>query len=147
VIDTVARKAVLILGRFTPERKAILEALRSELRTYDYAPILFDFDKPSSRDITETVRTLAHLARFVIADLTDPKSLPQELQAVVPDLAVPVVPIIQRGHEPYAMFADLRRKYHWLLAVHSYDNRDSLLADLRSAVIDPAEAKADELSG
>ncbi len=45
------------------------------------------------------------------------------------------------------MFADLGRKYHWLLAVHSYDNRDSLLAELRSAVIDPAESKADELSG
>jgi uncharacterized protein YjbI with pentapeptide repeats len=147
VIDTVARKAVLILGRFTPERKAILEALRSKLRAYDYAPILFDFDKPSARDLTETVRTLAHLARFVIADLTDPKSLPQELQAVVPDLAVPVVPIIQRGHEPYSMFADLRRKYHWLLAVQAYDDGDSLLADLRSAVIDPAEAKAHELSG
>ena len=32
VIDTVAKKAVLILGRFTPERKAILDALRNVLR-------------------------------------------------------------------------------------------------------------------
>lgn len=145
VIDTVARKAVLILGRFTPKRKVILDALRNELRAHDYAPILFDFDKPASRDLTETVRTLAHLARFVVADLTNPKSLPQELQAVVPDLAVPVIPIIQRGHKPYAMFADLRRKYHWVLAVHSYDDHDSLLANLQSAVIEPAEAKAKEL--
>ena len=43
VIDTIARKAVLILGRFTPERKAVLDALRETLRTQGYVPILFDF--------------------------------------------------------------------------------------------------------
>src|SRR5258708_28513075 len=58
VIDTIAKKAVLILGRFTPERKAILDAIRNELRTHNYVPILFDFDKPDSRDLTETITTL-----------------------------------------------------------------------------------------
>lgn len=33
VIDTITSKAVLILGRFTPERKAVLDALREERRT------------------------------------------------------------------------------------------------------------------
>src|SRR5436189_199425 len=56
--------------------------------------ILFDFDKPSSRDFTETVRTLAHLSRFIIADLTDPSSIPQELYAIVPTLAIPVQPLL-----------------------------------------------------
>ncbi len=53
VIDTIAKKAVLILGRFTPRRKAILDVLREALRTHAYVPILFDFDKPASRDLTE----------------------------------------------------------------------------------------------
>jgi hypothetical protein len=44
VIDTVARKVVLILGRFTPERKAVLDAIREELRKRDYLPVLFDID-------------------------------------------------------------------------------------------------------
>jgi uncharacterized protein YjbI with pentapeptide repeats len=35
VIETVTSKAVLILGRFTPERKAVLDALREALRTRD----------------------------------------------------------------------------------------------------------------
>jgi hypothetical protein len=74
VIDTIGRKAVLILGRFTAERKVVLDALREELRKRDYVPILFDFDKPASQDLTATVSTLAHLARFIIADLTDPSS-------------------------------------------------------------------------
>ena len=76
---------VLILGRFTPERKAVLDALREELRKRDYLPVLFDFDKPASKDITETVSMLAHMARFVIADMTDPRCIPHELAIDYPD--------------------------------------------------------------
>ena len=91
VIDTIAKKAVLILGRFTPERKAVLDAIREELRRRNYLPILFDFEKPASRDLTETISTLAHMARFIIADLTEPSSLPKELEAIkgYPDLTLP----------------------------------------------------------
>jgi len=66
---------VLILGRFTDERKAVLDALREELRKRDYLPILFDFDVPARRDITETMSLLARMARFVVADITDAKSI------------------------------------------------------------------------
>src|SRR5207245_5070842 len=66
VIDTITSKVVLILGRFTPKRKLVLDAIREELRKQNYSPILFDFEKPSSRDFTETVITLAHLSLFII---------------------------------------------------------------------------------
>src|SRR5262249_7659436 len=69
VIDTITSKVVLILGRFTAERKAVLDALREELRKRDYLPILFDFEVPERRNITETVTLLARMARFIIADL------------------------------------------------------------------------------
>jgi uncharacterized protein YjbI with pentapeptide repeats len=144
VIDTVSRKSVLILGRFTPERKAVLDAIREELRNRDYLPILFDFDKPATRDLTETVRTLAHLSRFIIADITDPRSIPLELQAVVPDLAVPVQPLLLRGQREFGMFNDLR-KYPWVLATHQYTDINDLLASLGDKVIAPAEQKAKEL--
>jgi hypothetical protein len=45
---------VLILVRFTDERKTVLDALREELRKRDYLPIQFDFVVPATRDITET---------------------------------------------------------------------------------------------
>jgi hypothetical protein len=48
VIDTINSKAVLILGCFTDERKAVLDALRKELRKRHHLPILFDFEKPRS---------------------------------------------------------------------------------------------------
>jgi len=94
VIETVGKKAVLILGRFTDGRKVVLQRIRDELRAAGFVPILFDFVGPSNRDITETVSTLAHLSRAVIVDITDAKSVPQELMAIVPNL--PSVPILTR---------------------------------------------------
>jgi uncharacterized protein YjbI with pentapeptide repeats len=86
VIDTITSKAVLILGRFSPERKLILDRLREELRTLHYVPIMFDFDPATSRDTVETIRILAAMAKFVIADLTEAKAVVQELQAIVPNM-------------------------------------------------------------
>jgi uncharacterized protein YjbI with pentapeptide repeats len=145
VIDTVTSKAVLILGRFAPEQKKILDALREELRRRGYLPILFDFEKPSSKDLTETIATLAHMARFIIADLTNAKSVPQELSVIVPQLpSVPVQPIINVADKEYAMFEHWRR-YPWVLPLYSYQSEQDLLESLISMVINPAELKAAEL--
>jgi hypothetical protein len=145
VIDTIGKKAVLILGRFTPERKAVLDALREELRKRDYVPILFDFDKPASQGLTATVSTLAHLARFIIADLTDPSSIPYELATVIPTTPVPVQPILLSGSSEFAMFQDLGRRHPWVLTTHRYASQEQLIADLGEKVIRPAELKVLEL--
>ena len=92
VIDTIGKKGVLLLGRFTEGRIAVLERLRAELRKRGYLPIVFNFEKPETKDFTETVRLLAGLSRFVIADVTNPKSAPLELQATVPEIMVPFLP-------------------------------------------------------
>jgi hypothetical protein len=145
VINTLTTKSVLILGRFTSERKAILDAIRDELRTHNYVPLLFDFDQPISRDITETVTTLARLARFIIADLTDAKSIPQELASIVPDLpSVPVQPILLDSQPEYGMFEHFTR-YPWVLPIHRYSDLPHLLMSLKKQVIEPAEKKAKEL--
>jgi uncharacterized protein YjbI with pentapeptide repeats len=145
IIDTITSKVVLILGRFSPERKIILDAIREELRKRDYVPVLFDFDKPDSRDSTETVTTLARMSRFIIADITDPKSIPLELQAIVPDLAVPVQPLLAEGSTEFSMFQDLRRKHHWVLPVYIYKDFEDLFCSISEKVIAPAEAKVLEL--
>jgi len=139
VINTLTSKAVLILGRFSiPERKAILDALRNKLREYDLLPIVFDFDRPIDKDFTETIKTLAGISYFVIADVTNPKSSPLELQATVPDYQIPFVPIIQEGEEPFSMMADLHQKYNWVLPTKSYDSIETLIAALKLGIIDPA---------
>jgi hypothetical protein len=147
VIDTITSKVVLILGRFTPERKTVLDAIREELRKRDYVPVLFDFEKPASKDLTGTISTLANMARFIIADLTDPSSVPHELAILAPATVVPVQPILLEGQREYAMFPDLVRRYHWVLEPYQYNSLDSLLGHLNERVIAPAEAKALELRG
>jgi Pentapeptide repeats (8 copies) len=117
VIDTLTSKIVLILGRFTPERKRVLDVLRGALRHLEYVPVLFDFAGPDSRDTTETVALLARLARFVVADLTDSGSVPYELATIVPHARVPVQPILQEGTATFAMAPDLWRAQEMLPVV------------------------------
>jgi TIR domain/Pentapeptide repeats (8 copies) len=146
VIYTITTKVVLILGRFTPERKAGLDAIREALRMYGYLPILFDFEMPIDRDFTETVSTLAHLSRFIIADLTGTSSIPHELQAVIPSLAVPVQPILEASKREYTLFGDFINRYHWVLPTYLYTDTANLITTLKEQVLDPAEMKVQELT-
>jgi hypothetical protein len=144
VIDTLGRKGVLLLGRFTEGRIAVLERLREELRKRGYLPIVFNFDKPETKDFTETVRLLAGLSKFVIADVTNPKSAPLELQATVPEIMVPFRPIIEEGQEPFAMLTDLAR-YDWVFPLLRYSSADALIGALDDKIIRPAETRFAEL--
>jgi hypothetical protein len=145
VIDTITSKVVLILGRFTEERKRVLDAIREELRKHDYIPVLFDFDKPATKDLHETITTLARMSRFVIADITDAKSIPQELVSIVEQLpSLPVQPILQQDHEPWAMYDHIKR-YPWVLELCRYPALDEFIPRLREGVISPAEMKVMEI--
>jgi hypothetical protein len=143
VLSRIARSQVFILGRFDPPHKAVLDALRAALAEPPrrYAPMLFDFDKPDGRNLTEAVRTYALMSRFVIADISAPRCVPHELMAVVPQSpSIPVVPILQADEQPYAMFQDLLA-YPWVLPPVKYRDAADLLAQLDAAVIAPAEAR------
>ena len=144
VIDTITSKVVLILGRFSiPERKQVLDALRDELRKSErgYVPVVFDFEKPTSRTADETITLLARMARFVIADLSDAKSVLQELRGIVPDNpTLPVQPIIIADQDEPGMF-DFFKRYPWFLEAHRYASPAQLLSQLSDRVIEPVEAE------
>jgi uncharacterized protein YjbI with pentapeptide repeats len=144
VIDTITSKVVLILGRFTPERKVLLDGIREELRRRDYLPVMFDFEKPASRGYTETITTLARMARFIIADVTDAAEVRVELAKIVPDLpSVPVRPLVLASVTEYVTFDDIRR-YPWVLEPFRYTDLDHAIASLQEIVLAPAEAKLNQ---
>ena len=146
VIDTATKQTVLLLGRLTYERKHALHAIRDELRKLSYLPIVCDFDKSASRDLTGTISTLANLARFVIADITDAKNISQELERIVAELpTVPVQLVLQARTQTYGMFEHFAR-YPWVLPVYHYTDHTSLLLSLEEEVINPAEQMAKELA-
>ena len=127
VIDTIGKKGVLLLGRFTEDRIQVLERLREKLRSLGFVPMVFNFDKPETKDFTETVQLLANLSHFVIVDLSNPRSVPLELQATVAACMVPFVPILEKGQAPFAMFEDLQNKHDWVLNVIRYSSVDRLI--------------------
>jgi hypothetical protein len=145
VIDTITSKAVLILGRFSEERKRVLDAIRDELRNHNYLPIMFDFDPTTNQRIDETVRTLAGMSRFVIADLTDARSVPQELQIIDAHCRTVAVRLIKkRGAREYGML-DFRNSPWFVSGKYEYESLEELLASIKENVIEPAEAKVKEL--
>ena len=148
LMSELVERGVLILGRFTARRRRILEAIQQSLqhRAGCYIPVLFTFQKPKGRDLIESVMGFAALSRFVIADLTEPKSIPAELQQIVPSYpSLPIVPIISMTAREFATFGNIKRRNNVVKPTVVYRDQDDLLAILDGKVIAPAEAKLIEL--
>jgi uncharacterized protein YjbI with pentapeptide repeats len=139
VIDTITSKMVLILGRFTDERKIVLDEIRVRLRELNYVPVLFDFEKPTNRDIVETISTLAHMSRFVIADITDAAMIREELDIITRSLPhVPIQPIILSSEKPYSSFEHIQN-YPWVLKLFHYDNLEDVRKSFTEKIVNPPE--------
>lgn len=140
VLDTITTKAVLILGRFYDERKQVLDALKDALRERGFVPILFDFEPSKQRDLTETIQLLANMSKFVIADITDAKSIPQELSHIIPLLpSVPVQPILLSSEREYAMFEHWR-SFKTVLPEFIYQDKQDLVDNLETKILQPINA-------
>ena len=105
-----------------------------------------DFPGPDDRELSDTVRLLATLSEFVIVDLSDPRSVPLELQATVPGLMIPVVPIIEEGKQVFAMFQDLQRRYFWVLPPVAYQGKDDLASHVEAAILRPVRSMQDRIA-
>jgi hypothetical protein len=143
VFNAMTQRSVLILGRFGGGGLTVLQAVAAKLRELDYAPVIFDFDRPQDRSYTETVQTLVGLSRFVVVDLSGP-SVPQELYATVPHCKVPFAPILEKDKQEYSMFKDLL-EYDWVLRPVRFDSVEALTAALAETVVKPAEAERTRL--
>jgi uncharacterized protein YjbI with pentapeptide repeats len=148
VIETITGKAVLILGSFSEDRKPVLDALRDELRReeHNYLPIVFDFQPSTNQTTIETIKTLAGMSRFVIADLTNARSVLQELQAVVPSLpSVAVQLMIEKTAHEHGMLDYIRRYRSVVEQAYEYEDLREVIDSIKDKIILPAEAKLREI--
>ncbi len=135
IVDAVADGSVLILGRFQPERLAVLERCAATLRSLGWIPIIFNFEKPGSRTTQETIEMLASLVRYVLADVTDCKSVLQELRGIVPDSpSITVQPVVIEGQDEPGMW-DFFKHYPWFRRTVVYRDADELARRLDSGLL------------
>ena len=137
-------------GRFRPlDRAAVFHfklkgSGRIDRILAGYAPVIFDFEKTKQTTL-ETISTLAHMAHYVLADLTDAKSVLQELQAIVPSCpTVAVQPLLLQSQEEPGMF-DFFRRFRNVAKPVRYQDKTALLAML-DGTIATVEAKVSELN-
>jgi uncharacterized protein YjbI with pentapeptide repeats len=141
-IEQLSLYGVLIMGRFGGERKGVLDALKEALRRKNYSPLAIDFENAALPNMAETVKTLARISRFVIADLTGEKRIPQILDSIVHYLpTIPIQPILEEGkdeHEDYGHY----KKFRWVLDLLHFRNLEDLAKRAETALIKPAEQRA-----
>ena len=147
ILEAVASRLVLILGRFGQEQKPALEVLKDALRQRRPAlvPVVFDVLPPAQGSGGETVSLIARVARFVIADLTDAKLVVQELRRLARAGRTPIQPIVcaAAGNLSLAL-ADLDC-IDTVLPVFTYRDAGHLRRAFDAAVARPAEEAAGRL--
>jgi hypothetical protein len=98
--------------------------------------------------VTETVKVLAGLAKFVVADVTDATEVRAELHSIVPDFPnLPIQPLVLAGRDQFVSLPGNLTQYPWVLPTFEYQDLRHLLANLDEAVIQPAVAKQRQLAG
>ena len=138
VIDTITSKVVLILGRFTDERKAVLDALRDELRNVTtYRSCSTSLFQP--RGILPRLSPCWPAWRGSLWPTSRmPGASHRNLPRLCPTPSVPVQPLLLEGSDEYGMFEHFKR-YPWVLETYKYPSSERLIADLGERVIGPAE--------
>lgn len=148
IMSEMKKNRVLILGRFSARRMRVLKAIKDRLKAHPnrYNPELFTFSRPDGANLTESIIGFAAHSRFVVADISEPKSIPAELSAIVPLFpSLPVVPIISRTGRPYALFTDFDQRPNMVKPILRYRDVDELEALLEREIVPLAEKKLAEI--
>ena len=148
IMSDLIKRRVLILGRFTDRRLKVLKAIQEQLAAHPngYIPELFTFRRPEARDLVESIIAMAALSRFIIADLSEPRSVQSELEAIVPHFqSVPVVPLLNRSGREYATFASIRRRPNVVQPTVRYQSIDDLKVKVNRTVIPQAEERLEQV--
>jgi hypothetical protein len=102
--------------------------------------------RPIRRLLGQSIKTLASMARFVIADLTDAPSVLMELGAIVP--AFPLVAVrlmIKKSAHEYGMLEEIRSYRSVVEDTYEYEDVEKVIALIKENIIVPAEEKMREL--
>jgi hypothetical protein len=81
---------------------------------------------------------------FANADLTEVKSVQQELSLTMPPIEMPLIPLLQNGYTPWSMWKDLECRPYVLKPIVPYDSIEHLLGKM-TEVIEQADHLRDAI--
>jgi hypothetical protein len=129
-------RVALVIGRFPQWRRPHLDAIREEVRRSHYAPLTIDLEKPVGQKLRAFIANLAHLARFVIADLAGSRAFAKELQPFSFTLKeLPLQVIMPDGEEPPELPG------LWTFEPHRYRDTEHLVEIFEKEILQPIERK------
>ena len=147
MIDTIGKKGVLLLGRFTKGRIQVLERLREKLRSLGFVPMVFNFDKPEAEGFHRDGPFAGWAVTFVIVG-TSP--IPGRRRLSCRRLCRITWSrsslYWSRGRTPLPCSWTFATEYDWVLKpVIGYPSIDRLIEVLEQKVVGPAEVKFNQL--
>jgi uncharacterized protein YjbI with pentapeptide repeats len=144
-LDRIEPKLVLILGRFKPERKRVLEELRDAMTATGWVALVFDF--PAPKGITPTFKVMAAVCGWVIADVTDASEVRNEIAHIAREHpSVPIRPILQDRRKEWLGLNELRKTGANIAPTFRYRDTAHLLASIDEALIAPVRDYLDQLT-
>jgi uncharacterized protein YjbI with pentapeptide repeats len=146
LFQTLPSQLAILLGRFGPERKVLLDVLRNALRQHDYLPVLLDFHRPANQDFTHLITALTRLARFIIVDFTQPKTILNSAVYIIRTTLLPFQPIFtQADQQEPPMLQTLRRHYKTVLDTVCFTTPQEIARSFQSQIMVPVDMKFREL--
>ena len=144
LVSSIVARVVLVIGDFIPSRTSVLNALREELRTQNYAPVVVQFPDSRKGEEPDKIAILSRLAKFIITDVPNSHDSTHQLKDLMAKVNIPIQLIHQGTKQQYEA---LRQQIEspLLLRGSSYMDADELSALLRDRVIAEAESRAQEL--
>jgi uncharacterized protein YjbI with pentapeptide repeats len=131
-----ALRMVVVLGRFPEWRRPHLDAIRDQLRGRHYAPVAIDLEHPVGPKLRAVIENLAHLARFIIADLAGSREFMNDIQPLGPNLrGLPLQAIMPEGEELMELPSV------WGKDPYRYRDTDHLVHSFAKSVLQPLEQK------
>ncbi len=138
--NVLTAKLVFITGHFSAERDDVVRIIKEALRAHGYVPLLLDQGHPSTTgDVSEMLTILAHLARFIIIDLTGAEGMPDALAALARRRPIPLQPLLDLRSSAHVQQSELAAAKNWILPIFAYEDPDSLRSSFETRVILPCE--------
>jgi len=119
VHSSLTQHIILIVGRFTPERKKAFQTILHDVWERNYVPVLVDVLTLEAHTHAALINALIGMSSGVLVDLSD---VPYT-GVMFPRRSIPVQPVLMQGkveREVFPMF------FHQMLPIYRYDNTASL---------------------